>query len=193
MILIALIMNIFFTSAYIVWFLSEILLNRLLRSNAADEKHADKNSLSLIWITVVISVAIAVVVATTVFLPIYQNASTRYFGVWLLIFGIILRIFVVVSLGKYFTVDVTIRTNHQLKRDGPYRYLRHPSYFASLLSFIGFGISLNNWLSLLVITVAIVSVFIRRIKIEETTLIAQFGTEYLEYKKSTHALIPFIY
>jgi protein-S-isoprenylcysteine O-methyltransferase Ste14 len=62
-----------------------------------------------------------------------------------------------------------------------------------LLSFIGFGIALNNWISLILVTSAITAAFIMRIRIEEKTLIEQFGTEYIEYKKETYALIPFLY
>jgi hypothetical protein len=34
------------------WFLSEILLNRLVRSGSTDKKKNDKGSIHLIWITI---------------------------------------------------------------------------------------------------------------------------------------------
>jgi protein-S-isoprenylcysteine O-methyltransferase Ste14 len=36
-------------------------------------------------------------------------------------------------------VQVAIKEDHQLKTDGYYTNVRHPSHTASLLSFIGFG------------------------------------------------------
>ncbi len=186
-------MNLLFTIVYCIWFLSEILLNRLLRSKSTDKQNADRHSLSLIWITVIVTVGLSIYISMRYYLPISHSSAIRYIGLALVGIGIILRLVAVISLGRLFTVDVTIRQNHTLKQDGVYKYLRHPSYFASLLSFIGFGISLNNWISLLLITAAVLTVFIIRIKIEEKMLIRQFGVQYTDYKKSTSGLIPFIY
>lgn len=186
-------MNLLFIITYSFWFLSELGLNRLLRSKKTDRINTDKGSLSIIWITIMGSIAIAVVIAMNRTLPISSNLIIPYLGLALIIFGIIFRFIAIISLGRFFTVDVTIRKDHKLKKNGLYRYLRHPSYFAALLSFIGLGVSLNNWVSLLLLTIDITVVFIFRIKIEEKVLIEQFGSEYIEYKKSTSGLIPFIY
>lgn len=182
-----------FPITYIIWLISEIALNRLLRSASTDKQNADKNSLSIIWFTVVISNAIAYYLAMTTYFPIGSSLIIGHAGLALIYIGILLRLIVVRSLGRYFTVDVTIREGHQLKTDGFYKYLRHPSYFASLLSFVGFGISLNNWVSLILVTVAITTVFIIRINVEEKVLIDQFGEEYLEYKRNTKGLIPYVW
>ena len=104
-----------------------------------------------------------------------------------------MRIIVIRSLGREFTSDVTIRENHQLKTSGFYQFVRHPSYAFSLLSFIGFGLSLNNWVSLLLITATIIYVFMRRINVEESALVSQFGDQYLKYKETTSRLIPFLF
>lgn len=186
-------MNLAFTIIYIIWFLSETLLNRLLHSKSTDKQNADKNSLLIIWITVVAAIILAMYISINYYFPIYPNVTIQYIGLGIIVLGIILRIAAVLSLGKFFTVDVTIREDHQLKKDGMYKYLRHPSYFASLLSFIGFGISINSWPGLLLIVVAVMTVFIFRIKIEEKILIGQFGREYMDYMKSTKGIIPFVY
>lgn len=186
-------MEILFWIVYITWFGSEIILNRVLRSTATDKQNQDKHSLSLIWITIVIVITIGVFIAPRTPTFIYLNPLFQYAGIALILLGIFLRIAAVLSLGKYFTVDVTIRQGHQLKKDGMYAYIRHPSYAASLLSFIGFGVVLNNWLSLLLIIIAILIVFFRRINIEESVLLHQFGEEYQQYKSKTKRMIPFFY
>ena len=182
-----------FTITYILWILSEIVLNRLLRSKSTDKQNADQHSLVIIWITVVIAIFLAGYIATKYYLPIHENQLIRYIGLALVITGVIFRLIIVKSLGKYFTVDVTIKKDHKLKKDGFYSFLRHPSYFASLISFIGFGLSLNNWVSLSLVTLAALTSFIYRIKIEEKVLIAYFGAEYIAYQKTTKGIIPFIY
>jgi len=186
-------MSSLFNVTCLIWFLTEVLLNRLLRSKDTDRQHADKNSLMIIWITVVLANAIAVYISMNFRSPIYSSPIFHLVGLGIIIAGIIIRFIAVYTLGPFFTVDVTIREGHKLKRDGMYKYLRHPSYFASLLSFVGFGISLNNWVSLVLIVTAVLIVFIYRIKIEEKTLTEQFGEEYLDYKKTTSGIIPFIY
>lgn len=186
-------MNPAFTIIYLIWFLSETLLNRLLHSKSTDKQNADKNSLLIIWVTVVAAIILAMYISISYYFPIYPDVIIRYAGLAIIMFGIILRIAAVLSLGKFFTVDVTIREDHKLKKDGLYKYLRHPSYFASLVSFIGFGISINSWPGLILIVVSVMTVFIFRIKIEEKILIGQFGAEYLDYKKRTKGIIPFLY
>lgn len=182
-----------FTITYFIWCLSEILLSRLLRTKSTDKQNADKGTLTIIWITIIICIVLSVNISIAYYNPISENSMTRYLGLAIIYIGIILRMLVVKSLGKLFTVTVTIRQDHKLKKDGFYKYIRHPSYLASFLSFVGFGISLNNWISLLLICSAILFVFILRIKVEEKVLIQEFGTEYIEYKKTTKGIIPFIY
>jgi protein-S-isoprenylcysteine O-methyltransferase Ste14 len=186
-------MNLIFDLTYFLWLLSEILLNRLFRSKSTDRQNVDKNSLSLIWITIIATISISVFISINFHFPIFSNSAFQYVGLAVVLIGMILRLIAVASLGKFFTVDVTIKQDHRLKKNGLYKYLRHPSYFGSLISFIGFGISLNNWVALLLIMFAILTAFIIRIKIEEKVLIEQFGSEYIEYKKVTSGLIPFIY
>lgn len=164
-----------------------------MRSKANDKKNEDKNSLAFIWITIVICITLAVYISSNYYWPIAPFKAIQYVGLALIITGIILRLLIIDSLGKYFTADVTIREGHQLKKDSFYKYLRHPSYSASLLSFIGFGLSLNNWVSLILIVIAILFAFIRRINIEEKMLTEHFGQEYIDYKRSTYRLVPFIY
>lgn len=179
--------------SYIILLFTEVLLNRILRSKSSDKQNADKNSITLIWITIIAAISIAIYISQTMHVPISKNPSLLYIGVSIIFIGLIVRLFAVYTLGQFFTVDVTIRQDHKLKKDGLYKYLRHPSYFASLISFIGMGVTFNNWISLLLIVIPILIVFINRIKIEEKVLVEHFGSEYIEYKKVTNGLIPFIY
>lgn len=178
---------------YIVWFGSEIVLNRMLRSNATDTPKKDKGSLLIIWVTIVVACFTAGFLTGVTSFPIYSTAVWYYVSLAVIVLGVVLRLLAVSALGKFFTVDVTIREGHQLKQNGMYKYIRHPSYAASLLSFAGYGLSLNNWVSFLLVFVAVFAVFSYRIGIEEKVLAAQFGEAYTAYKKRTKRLIPFVY
>jgi protein-S-isoprenylcysteine O-methyltransferase Ste14 len=184
---------IIFEIIWIIWFASEILLHRLLRSGSRDKKDQDKGSLRFIWIMIALAISSGVIFSRNIRIPISKELFITYFGLFLIISGMVFRFISILTLGRLFTVDVTIRSDHMLKKDGVYGIIRHPAYSGSLLSFIGFGISLNNWLSLLFVTFLITIGFLHRIKIEEKLLIGQFGEDYLNYKRKTYRLIPWIY
>ena len=182
-----------FTLTYLIWFVSEIVLNRMRRSAPSDKKNEDKNSMATIWITILMIIPLSIFIATYFHASIFRNNKYDYVGLIVIGLGILIRFIAINSLGKFFTVDVTIRKQHELKKDGLYKLVRHPSYSGSILSFVGFGISLNNWISLFVVTIAVFTAFMKRIRIEENVLQNQFGEEYKKYAKKTYRLIPWIY
>ena len=186
-------MNPVFIVIYTGWFLSEMVFIRLLRVKKTDQQKADRGSLLLIWVLIIIGNVSAVFITNYISAPIGPAPAVGYFGLVLIILGVLLRIGAIRSLGKFFTVQVTIKEDHKLKTDGYYTYVRHPSYTASLLSFIGFGVSLNHWFSVLLAGGLACIAFAIRIRIEEKVLVANFGTAYEDYKTKTKALIPFIY
>lgn len=177
---------------YLSWFLSEILLNRLLRAGREDRQR-DRGSLAAIWIVIIICVNVAVWLGHAVPAPITAGRQAYYIGLTVILLGMILRFMAISSLGRMFTVNVSIRKGHQLKQDGMYRLVRHPSYAASLLSFAGFGLSLNNWYALALAFIPVLIAFLYRVRIEEALLTEQFGDTYLAYKKRTRRFIPWIY
>jgi protein-S-isoprenylcysteine O-methyltransferase Ste14 len=182
-----------FAIIWSIWFISEILLNRLLHSKNDDKQNLDMGSLRIIWITIGIANSLGILSAIFIKLPISNYFLIPYLGLFLIACGIILRFISIHALGKFFTVDVTIRKDHKIKKDGIYRLIRHPSYTGSLVSFLGFGLSLNNLLSLVIIFIPVCFAMLHRIKIEEKFLIDQFGIEYTDYMKKTCRLIPWIY
>jgi protein-S-isoprenylcysteine O-methyltransferase Ste14 len=176
-----------------VWFVSELVLNRLFRSPDYSKNTRDKGSISAIWITIGIANTLGIISTIFVDLRISQLRVVPYTGLFLISMGIIIRIIAIRSLGRFFTVDATILENHRLKKNGLYRIIRHPSYLGSLLSFIGFGLSLNNWISLIIISIPVTIAMLNRIRIEEKMLTEKFGLEYSDYVKKTYRLIPWIY
>ena len=173
-----------------IWFLSEILINILTRSKKTVSNSYDKNSLTKIWIVIISSISIGVFIAFS--FPMF-NERVYFFGIALILTGILLRFIAVFSLKSLFTSDVSIHHDHKLKTDGIFKKVRHPSYTGSLLSFFGLGLTLGNWISLLIIFLPVLAAFLYRIKIEETVLSNNFKEEYLSYKKRTKKLIPYLF
>jgi len=186
-------MNLFFNIIYICWLLSEIILNRVLRSRRGDQPLKGKQSLTIIWIAAIAATVAAGNIATYTRFPITDWVGIGWLGIGLILLGMTIRFIAIISLGRFFTVDVAIRQGHMLKKDGMYRYVRHPAYTGSLLSFLGFGVSLNNWVSLAVVVIPVTAAFLYRIKLEEEMLVASFGGEYERYRKETYRLLPGVY
>jgi protein-S-isoprenylcysteine O-methyltransferase Ste14 len=186
-------MNLFFNIVYACWLLSEIILNRVLRSRRNDQPLKGKHSLTVIWIAAIGGTVAAGNIARYTRFPVTGWAGVGWLGIGLILVGMTIRLIAIISLGRFFTVDVAIRQGHMLKKDGVYKYVRHPAYTGSLLSFLGFGVSLNNWVSLLVVVVPVTAAFLYRIRLEEEMLEASFGAEYKQYKKETYRLLPGVY
>jgi protein-S-isoprenylcysteine O-methyltransferase Ste14 len=178
---------------YSVWFLSEVVISRILRSTQGDRSDTDKRSLIIVWVVATVSVMLAVTVDRSSVNPIFANPLYRLTGALLTILGMAIRITAVKTLGRMFTVDITIRKNHELKTDGIYKHIRHPAYAGLLLSFYGLGLAINNWWSFLLVVIPVTIVFVIRIRMEEKVLEEEFGTAYTNYKKKTTRLIPLVY
>ena len=186
-------MNNLFYTTYFIWILSEIILNRFVRSKSTDKQGVDKKTELYLWLIIVFCVTVGTIISFNIYCPIYLNEQLKYIGLAVIVMGIIIRFIAIKQLGKFFTVDVTIRENHQLMQSGFYKLLRHPSYTGCLLSFFGFGITLNNYISLVVVFIPILSIFIYRMNVEEKVLTQQFGEKYADYMSKTKRLIPFVY
>jgi protein-S-isoprenylcysteine O-methyltransferase Ste14 len=96
-------------------------------------------------------------------------------------------------LGKHFTGDVRAAEDQPVIEDGIYRWLRHPSYTGGMLMYMGTGLALTNWLSLLIITVAGGAGYLYRVRVEEQALQSALGVRYQEYMKRTKRFIPFLF
>ena len=104
-----------------------------------------------------------------------------------------MRWYAIFYLGRLFTVNVAIAADHTLIDSGPYRTIRHPSYTGALLVCLGLGISLGNWLSLIIVVAPTSLAFMQRIAIEEAALARALGDSYLRYMARTKCLIPGVY
>jgi protein-S-isoprenylcysteine O-methyltransferase len=104
-------------------------------------------------------------------------------------FGLILRVWAVVSLGRWFTWNVTVQPGQVLVTDGPYRIIRHPSYMGAWLMFVGSCVLFRSYVAALVASMLLLLAFSRRIRHEESLMLATFP-EYEAYKVTTGSLVP---
>ena len=125
-------------------------------------------------------------------LPLWSPPSIAGAAAVLLLMGGTVYLFVASSnaLGKNWSFEARMRTDHQLISNGPYAHVRHPIYLGMLLFLLGLAVALGHWLQLIV---ALPLFFIGtsiRTKAEDQLLQEQFGPEFLGYRRSTPSLIP---
>jgi protein-S-isoprenylcysteine O-methyltransferase len=176
-----------------IYGLSELYL-ALTRHSRTQAISRDRRSLMLLWTIIIVSLWLGIQMVW-----LLPGATVPYprgfylFGFLMFLGGLILRWYSIGYLGRYFTVDVSISTEHKVIDSGPYRYVRHPTYAGALLAFLGLGFCFGNWLSILFMTVPIIAAFLWRIRIEESALIDALGEDYRAYAQRTKRLIPFVY
>ncbi len=176
----------------LLFFGSELVLALVRRARGAPgATRADGGSLRVLWI--VITLAIVAAVSCSGYpktrLP-FTPAAIRAAALVLLVGGLLFRWWAVITLGKFFTVDVATHADHALVCTGPFRLVRHPSYTGLLLAFSGFGVSMGNALSLVVLMTPIVLAFAYRMGVEEAALRRNLGEAYVAYCARTKRLIP---
>jgi protein-S-isoprenylcysteine O-methyltransferase len=177
-----------------LYVLSELALVLKKRAKSAESRVEDKGSLHLLWIVIFASVTLAFNLAYSIPAAAMNAApALRYLGIALFAAGLALRWYAIVHLGRFFTVNVSIAADHRLIDTGPYRIVRHPSYTGALMAFLGLGLCMANWASLLCLLVPICLVFLRRIHVEEAVLLEALGDQYRDYVRRTKRLIPAIY
>jgi protein-S-isoprenylcysteine O-methyltransferase Ste14 len=178
----------------LIWFVSEIVLARLLHSKSDSSNKLDRSSLRLLWLAIIPSIFAGAYLGSRGIGYVPAGAFiVSVCGLALIIIGLAIRWTAILTLKRRFTVDVNIQHGHEMVTGGIYGIVRHPAYSGTLLSFLGLGLTFANWLSTLVIFIPILVAFLYRIRVEEKVLIGHFGESYIAYCGRVKRLIPLIY
>lgn len=121
-----------------------------------------------------------------------ESNAIRILGLALTFIGFFLMNWSILILGKQFSVNVTIQENHKLITKGPYKLIRHPRYLGIIVFLVGIPLIFLSVIPLFV-DIVLISILIWRIKDEEELMNKEFNEEWINYKKKTYSLIPFIY
>jgi len=120
------------------------------------------------------------------------------FAWWAFILGLIcavasfkLRWAAIEALGKFWSLHVEIRENHEFVQSGPFRVVRHPVYFSMVLELAATGLLCSAWWMLLVIPIFFIPALIMRLRLEEPALVEKFGDLYRDYQRRVPMLIPY--
>lgn len=164
---------------------------------STNEMNMDKKNDKLSILLILIASSISVLSAVIEWGYFTQNKSEMNFvsmtGLVMLLGGTAVRVWAIYILGKNFTATVKVTAKHELIREGPYSVVRHPSYLGALIAITGCPVFLNNIYSVFIAFFLMMLVYYFRITFEEKVLEEHFGNAYINYKKNTYRLLPFIW
>jgi protein-S-isoprenylcysteine O-methyltransferase Ste14 len=106
--------------------------------------------------------------------------------------GLLFSVWARLHIGRNWSGTVTIKQDHELVDDGPYRFVRHPIYTGLLVAFIGSALASDNGRGVLAVVIAFAALW-RKLKLEERWMIETFGEAYVRYRERVPALVPRIF
>lgn len=172
--------------------LTEILLRKKGEAKSLEAKEADKGSTSIIGFLYSISIFL-LILFSIIGLGSFDSIITGFTGLILMIIGLLLRVWSMLTLGNYYSRTLRVVDNQKIIDKGPYSVIRHPGYLSSILIWVGTGLAIENWILITIFTCLFFIIYIYRISAEEKMLVVEFGEQYINYKKKTWRLIPFLF
>ena len=179
-----------------LFLVSELALAITRRSVRSGATAARGGSHRLLWAIICMALFAAWVCASQGAGPRFAPRNPRALAalsVGCFVAGSILRWWAIRRLGRFFTVDVATAADQRVVEDGPYRFVRHPSYTGLLLQFAGLALTLNHAVAWLIILVPVTAGLMHRIRREEAVLREHLGAPYADYCRRTRRLIPGLY
>jgi protein-S-isoprenylcysteine O-methyltransferase Ste14 len=178
----------------VIWFVRE-LISSFTQNRVQGAQIRDRSSkfVLLAGLGVGIYLGVLAAFAAPQFAILGDRPLLFAIGILLMLAGVALRWYSIWVLGRFFTLSVSIQAGQTVVERGPYRYIRHPSYSGAMLTLIGFGLVLSNWLSLGLVFLGIIVGYGYRVHVEEKALVEGLGPAYDDYMRRTKRFIPYVF
>ena len=120
---------------------------------------------------------------------ISSNPLLLWLCVMVAILGLLFAVWARLILGSNWSGTVTIKTNHQLIRRGPYRWIRHPIYTGMLAALLATAL-IQGLLSGMIGFAFVLLALYRKARREESFLSQEFGEGFSEHRQHTGMFLP---
>lgn len=177
---------------FAVWTSAEMVTYLRLRGRSLAKRRDRGSRIVLVagyWMAILAAFALALAVPSATITQ--DRVEAFYVGAGMLLGGLLLRQYAIVTLGRLHTLDVMTGAGQRVVDAGPYRWVRHPSYAGAMLTAAGILLCSTNWLSLSCFAL-VVSAYAYRIWVEEHALTQDLGAPYWAYMRRTKRLIPYL-
>lgn len=118
------------------------------------------------------------------------DGTLRLAGVVVSVAGVALSLWAIVTLGRHYDLVLEVHAGHELVRDGPFAWVRHPVYTGLALHFIGACLATGSVLLMAGTLIVTFPAFYARARAEERLLSREFGAEYERYVHTVPMLVP---
>ncbi len=155
----------------------------------------DRGSYALIMLSMFAGIFLAFLVAFEVPAATIAWRQTLLFwtGIVLMLAGAAFRWYAIRVLGRFFTRSVATRTGQYVVDSGPYRLIRHPSYTGAMVTILGLGLAMTNWISLVLVVAGTLVGYAYRVRVEERALCEGIGDAYRNYMQRTRRFVPYVW
>ncbi|SFV54026.1 hypothetical protein MNB_SM-6-1117 [hydrothermal vent metagenome] len=125
-------------------------------------------------------------------LPLGSAVTHPYLGVTVFVFGGLIGLMAIAAHERgNFNIRPDIKEKCVLVTHGIYAYVRHPMYLSVLLMMLGVSLVYFTYYELILYLFLIIVLLVKLFY--EEGLWQCYSQEYIEYKKKTKRLIPFLF
>jgi protein-S-isoprenylcysteine O-methyltransferase Ste14 len=173
----------------IVWVVGALRTKRTVKS---------QSSVSQFLYTVILVIGVYLIFAKQIGLPwldrqlIWVTIPIVLAGLLVVLVGVAFSIWARLMLGSNWSNRVTVKEDHTLVRNGPYRIVRHPIYSGILFGMLGSVLQRGEMRCFVGVMICVLSFWLKT-RAEEEFMVQRFGDEYLQYSQEAKSLVPFIF
>ena len=176
----------------ILFFSLESFLRKGKTAQSIDKTESDHKSTKFIGLSFLIILIISIIL-NLLKIGRFDNNRIAIAGLVIMVVGLLIRIWSMFTLSKYYTRTLITTKKQEIVRKGPYKIIRHPGYLGTILIWCACGLAMQNKIIFIIATILILIAYLYRIENEEKMLTKQFGEKYSDYKKHSWKLIPLIW
>lgn len=188
-------------SAFVVvvalWFVfAGIFLTRKRPETTPDKTKAPKSWVGLILQSLGYPI-VWIFRRSPVFSPIIDGQYVLHiifqiFALLLAIWSVWIVMSAIKELGKQWSLQARVLEDHKLITSGVYQIVRHPIYTGMLGMLVATGLTLSNWMAVVVGVIVLTVGTMIRTNFEEKLLHNAFGSEFDDWKATVPGIIPFV-
>ncbi len=117
--------------------------------------------------------------------------AVAWIGMVLCVAGLAICLWARFTLGRNWSVIVTLKGGHELITRGPYAWVRHPIYTGLLTMFVATLLVLGHVAGIIAVPLVFASLWIK-LRYEEKLMLQKFPAEYAAYQQRVKRIIPFV-
>ena len=127
-----------------------------------------------------------------VILLVAKLSTFEWLGYFCFLLGVLLRIWSLSEIGRFYDPGIVIKADHQMIQTGPYRVFRHPLHLGTLLQIIGLAVFSPFWLALPAVFASL-SLCLYLNRTEDHAHSQQLGSAFDSYYSKTWDIIDLIF